>query len=395
MQRRTVLALGALVTGGALVGSAAPSAVADSSPHRTGMPVWLSHADTQLLKRRLARGVEPQATAYRVLVAGLVGKDLERAADRTPVQPRFYVGPFYETPPELLELSYRFRGDAHAAYRLALGHAITGDPELAVAARSLILRWRAIEEFDPRDDTPLVWANQFPEFCWAAEILRRTSPVWKHRDEEAFADLVRRGLDLDPSHRTNNWGSWGVVLRMTSAAYLDDRPGFAAAATRWRELFDSQFDENGWQPEEIRRRDDNGDRGICYSHFNMHPLTLAAQMASRNGIDLFGHRNAHGVGLGDAFHVLMRWTVDPDEFSRDTGYWPDTHDCHRANGAAPSFNYGYGEILHRRFPDADFVRLATEDRPLSFNWTGSLLTVTHGEPLTVTHGEPLGAPPAS
>lgn len=380
MQRRTVFGLGAAAVGGALAGTGLTATA--STPARgaaPGMTAWLRHRDTQHLKARLKRGMDPWANAWDTLVAGRrQEKDLERAADTTKVEPLFYVGPYYETPPELLELSYRFRGDAHAAYRLALGYAVTSDKRLAEAAKSLILRWQAIETFDPRDDTPLVWANQFPEFCWAAEILRRTSPVWKHDDEAVFADLVRRGLPLDPSHRTNNWGSWGVVLRMTSAAYLGDRAGFASAADRWRELFDLQFDEHGWQPAEIRRQNDVGNRGICYSHFNMHPLTLGAQMASLNGIDLFSHRNQYGIGLGDAFHVMMRWTIDPVQFSRDTGYWPDEYECYRANGKAPSFNYGYGEILHQHFPDDNFVQLATEDRPLSFNWTGSLLTITHG-----------------
>jgi len=344
------------------------------------MTVWLTHQDTQLLKQRVIQGVEPQLTSYRTLIEKARPADLKRAADTTPVEPLFYVGPYYETPPELLELSYRFRGDAHAAYRLALGYAVTADKALAEASRSLILRWHAIETFDPRHDTPLVWANQFPEFCWAAEILRRTSPVWKKDDEAVFVELVRRGLALDPSHRTNNWGSWGVVLRLASAAYLGDRDGFASGVARWRELFDSQFDARAQQPAEIGRNNDTGNRGICYSHFNLHPLTIAARTARLNGVDLFQHRNPDGIGLGDAFHLMMRWTVDPDEFSRDTGYWPEVHEAYRENGKAPSFNYGYGEILNPLFPDDNFVRLATEDRPLSFNWTGSLLTVTHGQP---------------
>lgn len=383
MQRRTMVGLGAAAVGGALSGSVLGlGAVAPAHGRPAGgnpMAVWLGQRDIQHLARRLRHGVEPWASSWEALVAGdQRDNDLERAADTTRVEPLFYVGPFYETPPELLELSYRFRGDAHAAYRLALAHAIEPEPVLAEAARSLILRWRAIETFDNRDDTPLVWANQFPEFCWAAEILRRDPAAWTTDDETAFADLVRRGLALDPSHRGNNWGSWGVVLRLTSTAYLGDRAGFADAVDRWRELFDSQFDENAWQPAEIPRNDDTGNRGICYSHFNLHPLTIGAQIAAGNGDDLFGHRNEYGVGLGDAFHLMMRWTVDPDEFSRDTGYWPEEHLAYRANGKAPSFNYGYGEILHRHFRDDNFVRLATEDRPLSFNWTGSLLTITHG-----------------
>lgn len=378
MHRRTVLGWGAALAGStAVVGSLAPSTRAAAEERMT---VWTTHQDTQLLKQRLVQGVEPQLSSYRTLVERARAADLARAADATRVEPLFYVGPYYETPPELLELSYRFRGDAHAAYRLALGYAVTSDKSLAMAARSLILRWRAIEVFDPRHDTPLVWANQFPEFCWAAEILRRTSPVWTDDDEVVFADLVRRGLALDPSHRSNNWGSWGVVLRLASAAHLGDRVGFAAGVARWRELFDSQFDAAAQQPAEIGRNNGTGTRGICYSHFNLHPLTIAAQTASLNGIDLFQHRNSEGVGLGEAFHVMMRWTVDPDEFSRDTGYWPAVHEAYRAIGKAPSFNYGYGEILHQRYPDANFVALATEDRPLSFNWAGSLLTVTHGRP---------------
>ena len=290
------------------------------------------------------------------------------------------MGPFYETPPELLELSYRFRADAHAAYRLALGHAMTSEPELAEAAKSLILRWRAIEEFSPEDDTPLVWANQFPEFCWAAEILRRTPSVWTTDDESTFRDLIRRGLALDPSSRTNNWGSWGVVLRLTSTAYLSDHDGFDSGINRWKELLDGQFDERGWQPEEIPRNGGAGNLGIGYSHFNLHPLTLAAEIARHNGIDLFNHRSRLGVRIADGAAVAMGWTVDPTRFSDDTGYWPDEHESYRVNGSVPSYSYGYGEILEPLFPNADFRSLASEDRPLSFNWTGSMLTLTHGVP---------------
>lgn len=104
-------------------------------------------------------------------------------------------------------------------------------------------------------------------------------------------------------------------------------------------------------------------------------------MAAMNGVYLFGHRKHHAIGLEQAFHVAMRWTTDPQRFSRDTGYWPDEYECYRANGEPPSYNYGYGEILHQQFPDRVFVQLARQDRPLSFNWTGSLLTFTHGLPL--------------
>jgi hypothetical protein len=315
------------------------------------------------------------------LLAGVRAKDLTRAADDTPVQPEFYVGPYYETPPELLDLSYRFRGDAHAAYRLALQATLESDRQLAAASRSLILRWSALTDLSTDDDTPLVWSNQFPEFCFAAELLRRTSSVWNRADEATFTDLIRRGAILDTSARTNNWGSWGVVLRMATASYVGDLVGLESATDRWRELFDSQFDERGWQPAEITRNNGTGNRGICYSHFNLHPLTIAAQMALINGIDLFGHRNPSGVGIGDAFRVLMRWTKDPTEFSRDTGLWPETYEAYRANGSPPSYNYGYGEILQQHFPDPVFVELATVDRPLSFNWAGSLLTFTHGQGL--------------
>ncbi|WP_157773531.1 alginate lyase family protein [Brachybacterium vulturis] len=378
MRRRTVLSLG-LATSAVAVTSpylSSPSAVATPPGH--SLTAWLSHQDIQQLKHRVKKDASPTGAAWEQLVVAKRSADLARAADQTPVEALFYVGPYYETPPELLKLSHRFRWDAHAAYRLALSYAVTSNRKFAEAAKSLILRWQAIEEFSPKDDTPLVWANQFPEFCWAAEILRRNSPVWKKADEATFSDLIRRGMALDPSARSNNWGSWGVVLRLTSTAYLSDQHGFQSGVSRWKELLDSQFDDRGWQPEEIPRNGDTGNRGIVYTHFNLHPLTLAAEIASHNGIDLFNHRSRAGIRIADGAAVAMRWTVDPTRFSEDTGYWPDDYESYRVNGAIPSYSYGYGEILEPHFPNADFRSLAAQDRPLSFNWTGSILTVTHG-----------------
>ncbi|QGH69687.1 alginate lyase family protein [Pseudactinotalea sp. HY158] len=379
MKRRTVLRLGLAGAAATIVPIEAAGAANATAGASRQLTVWLTDLELETIAHFVEWGMAPRAQAYDDLVVGSRAADLARAADTTPVEPLFYVGPFYETPEELRELSLRFRADAHAAYRLALGYYVTGGRELAAAARSLVLRWHAIETLSPKDDTPLVWANQFPEFVWAADVLRRHSDVWHSADETLFRDLVTRGLALDPSHRTNNWGSWGVVLRLTSAAYLGDRPLFDSGITRWRELLESQFDHRGWQPAEIGRNNDTGNRGICYSHFNLHPLTLAAQIAQNNRVFLFPEKNSAGAGLEEGFETVMRWAADPEQFSRDTGYWPEEYECTRLNGAAPSYNYGYGEILDLYFPNRDFRRWARADRPLSFNWTGSMLTVTHGQ----------------
>lgn len=388
MDRRTLLQLGFASTGAALAPSLLPAesahAASTGSPaqptvSRSSMTPWLSDLELETTKHFIEWDLPPRAYAYRELVEGNRADDLDRAADTTPVEPLFYVGPYYETPEELLELSHRFRWDAHASYRLALGHYVSGERRLAEAARSLILRWQAIETLSPKDDTPLVWANQFPEFVWAADILRHHSDVWTTADELTFRDLVSRGLSLDTSHRTNNWGSWGVVLRLSSAAYLGDRPLFDSGITRWHELLDIQFDHRGWQPAEIPRNDDQGNRGICYSHFNLHPLTLAAQIAHQNRVFIFHDKNSVGAGLEEGYETVMRWATDPEQFSRDTGYWPEEYECVRLNGRAPSYNYGYGEILDLYFPNQDFRTWAEQDRPLSFNWAGSMLTVTHGQ----------------
>lgn len=323
--------------------------------------VFLSHEKLRALK---AKKNTPSFTQLHA--------DAERSLTRVPSVPKtWYVPGYYRDPEGHIKAKDGLAGDANAAYGLALAWQVTGDNRYAAASVALIDAWASgVESMSRKDDSMLSFSYHFPALILAASLLRSYRP-WPAARQAAFHEFVRtKALDMNTMDRKNNWGNWGLVLVMASAAYLEDATLFATGVARWKEFIETQIAEDGHLPEEVGRNNGVGEHGIWYTHFCLMPQTIAAEIARVNGIDLYEYRSPSGRTLRSAYERAVPWACDPATFPYYKGADP--------KGQAGTDYISYWEILNARWPNAQASAMIAKMRPLTAQHTAPYLTFTHG-----------------
>lgn len=334
-----------------------------------GSGVFLSDARVDELRRRVHERVEPTYTAWRALQREAVA-----AIDATPHAPEvWYVPGFYRDAEGHRSAKLGLQTDANSAYALALHHRVTGDAWSADAGVRLIRAWTTrVRLMRTEDDSRLSFSYHFPAFIFAADLLRR-SQRFPAADQGAFAAFVReKALPMNTMEVRNNWGNWGLVLVLASAALLGDEVLFETGVRRWKSFIQEQIAPDGHLPHEVGRNEGRGERGLWYSHFTLMPQTLAAEIARVQGLSLYDHRSPNGRSLQAAFERLSPWTLRPETFPYYRG----------APGGQLGTDYvSYFEILNALWPNAAATELLKRGRPFSATHSAPHLTFTHGEPL--------------
>ncbi|MFE5411022.1 alginate lyase family protein [Microbacterium sp. NPDC056569] len=330
---------------------------------------------------RVARGVEPQASAFDLLMT-----DAAAGMARTPAPPEvFFVPFFYNNPTAHRAARDGLQNDANTAYQLALAYRLTGDEAYGAHAAAFIDAWTGtVECVRTSEDSALAFSYHFPAFVFAAELLRGT-PAWTEDGERRFAGfLSETATPVAGSilHRTNNWGSWALELTAATAAYLADDAGIEAAHTRATELLEHQIDADGHLPEEVTRNNGVGDYGIWYTHFSLLPLMLTAETLGAHGYDLHSYVNTAGTGLGDAVAAASSWVAAPESFPYYTGDVAKlanvrTIDYLRAVGVI-AHSMSYFELAANHHPSAALDALLAEEGPMTTIHSAPHLSLTHG-----------------
>jgi len=329
----------------------------------------------ETIKYRIEHRTEPTYSAYRQLE-----KTIRADIGRQPHAPsHWYVPGYYRDAEGHRGAKQGLSDDANAAYRLALMYRLSERTECAETAICLINAWATnVKTMSNKDDSMLSFSYHFPAMVFAADLLEEC-PRWPQHRQSVFKQFVREeALPMNTMDRENNWGNWGLVLVMASAAYLDDESLFKQGTVRWKEFIERQIAEDGHLPHEVKR---NGGRsGLWYSNFSLFPQTIAAEIAKTNGTDLYNYLAPNGRTLRHAFEKLAPWTNHPEAFP----YWQG--DPKKLSGAT---YVSYYEILNALWPDKDASELLSRLRPLTAQHSLPLLTLTHGTPLdTGFEGKP-------
>lgn len=117
--------------------------------------------------------------------------------------------------------------------------------------------------------------------------------------------------DTHRESRRNNhlyWTAWAVAV--TSYA-LQDREMLNWALGKAKIGLD-QIEEDGSLPLEMAR----GKRALLYHNFSVVPLVMTAEMASRNGIDLYSYDDG---ALHRLVAIVIEGIKNPERFERETG----------------------------------------------------------------------------
>ncbi|WP_053218215.1 alginate lyase family protein [Virgibacillus senegalensis] len=372
----------------AVLWSPALTAMAKTA-EKTDQKVFTSHFDgvlfnqemLELMKQRIEKKEEPTYTAWL---------DVKAAADyrmeQEPHAPKnWYVPGFYTDPEAHRAAKATVMNDANGAYELALAYQMTGEEAYAAKAASFINDWSTtVKTLDRTDDSMLSFSYHFPAMIYAADLIRDSSS-WENDDQAMFEAFLReKALPMNTMGAENNWGNWGLVLFLSTAAYLGDEGLFDQGIDRWKEFIETQIDENGHLKHEVNRN--GGTHGIWYSHFSLQPQTIAAEIARINGVYLYDYISPSGHSLEQAYDEVVNWVAAPETFPYYDGPVENiVHVTHIRDDAYLNFqgeypaSMGYFEILNNVYENDQAEELLHELRPLNSVHSVPHPTFTHGD----------------
>jgi len=194
----------------------------------------------------------------------------------------------------------RLLDDARAAYACALLWRSTGNPAYSTKAAQILDVWSGTlttilnasgqpsTNADSRQDFQLYSSYTWPAMIWTAEILRNTpGSGWSGSGRNAFDQLlvnvVRPAVEHPANELGNNWRSWRICFKISCAIYMDDTARFEQALEEFRShayayITDALTGEIS--------------RDMWHSQMGIIPLVLTAEMALKQGVDLYSHKNS-------------------------------------------------------------------------------------------------------
>ncbi|HEX5467214.1 MAG TPA: alginate lyase family protein [Candidatus Limnocylindrales bacterium] len=324
----------------------------------------VTSAELQQRAALAAQGEEP----YREAVADL----LTFAHDALVAEPH------PEQPLDILGTTGPFVDDTAAAYGLALAYGLTGDAADATKAAHHIMAWvdTTTTTVNACPDsgacqTSLIISRAAPGFVFAAALLAPSGAL-SAEDTARFKAWLRAIILPAASRLENNWGDAGTFTRLAVTAYLEDQEGFAAAVAKWRAQQDL-IATDGHIPLEVRRES----AGIGYTQEALDYKVAGAEIAARQGVDLWDYRGVGGATLRDAVDYLADYWFDPHSWP----WYPDP--------TSPPLS-GMWEIAYQHWPTPAWQPIIEQRRPYdaqghsAVRWT----TLTNGLPFDGSAGDP-------
>ncbi len=256
---------------------------------------------------------------------------------------------------------------------LSLAYVLTDDQRYARSAIERLLVWcvhesTRMEPSFPNNQSRIELCITLPGAFYGMSLLQGCT-AWKPGEYQAVrqwvGDFVKATRKWDGA---NNFGNWRVVLLASGSVIADDRESMEVAWTAWKRLFDKQVSPEGFLPEETRRS-----KSLFYSTYALNAMVMGAEIARRQGVDLWGHRNAHGMNLGDVLKVHAAYVIEPDT-------WP-----HRQIEAYQGENAACYEWAWATTGETLFAQvIARWGRPLQETRIAGPVTLTHGRLLPET-----------
>jgi hypothetical protein len=192
--------------------------------------ILLNRAQLDLIKQRVASGVEPQKTAWTALLASPLA-----ALDYTP-SPRATVecGPYSK--PDLGCKDER--RDATAAYTQAIAWHVTGNERYARNAIRIMNAWaNTLTGGHTNRNGPVQAAWSASVWPRAAEIIRYTSSFWAPQEIDRFQKMLREQYVpsiIDGSDENGNKELAMAEALINIGIFNDDRALYDAGLKMWR-----------------------------------------------------------------------------------------------------------------------------------------------------------------
>lgn len=164
--------------------------------------------------------------------------------------------------------------------------------------------------------TRLLIAGSLQQLVYAAEIMRATySDKWNPLDQIKFGAFLRDKMysNMVASNRTgeecvnngsnHNWGIMAAETRMAIAIFNDNNAQFNEAVLDYKFYIEKSFKPFGKYLETCRLGNESGSIGcdrtiggdLDHTQMTLQALTAMAEMAKKQGVDLYGYTDTNGT----------------------------------------------------------------------------------------------------
>ncbi|MBT4137467.1 MAG: alginate lyase family protein [Candidatus Latescibacteria bacterium] len=349
--------------------------------------MFISQNDIAAIRKHVQDGLEPWQSAYVKLMA-----DAERALaqERVSVTRKGEERHDYWTDPPYRGWSKKDksgpdardgqinpesdRGDYMSAIaldnsvrHLGLAYAFTGDGLYAKKAVDLLQVWCVDEKtyMEPKltnGQSPIELYITMPGMIYGGSLVLK-SGVWDKGIRDKWLDWVRAfSNDVRATEHKNNFENWRLVFLATAGVVLEDQDLLDEVFEQWRSIIDWQMSPEGWMVHETGRT-----KSLDYSTYALNAMSLTAEIARQQGVDLYGYTLADGRGLKFTLDHHAPFIVNPRT-------WP-----HEQIAPYKGDNAAIFELAYARFEKPEYKAVIERwGRPMFEKRIAGPVTLTHG-----------------
>jgi hypothetical protein len=255
----------------------------------------------------------------------------------------------------------------NAVRNLGLAYAFTGDAVYAKKVVELLRVWCVDEKtyMEPKltnGQSHIELYITMPGMIYGGFLVLE-SGVWDGGVQKRWLDWVRafsenaRGV----THK-NNFENWRLVLLSTVGVTLGDQTLLDEVFTQWRSIIDWQMSPEGWMVHETGRT-----KSLDYSTYALNAMSLTAELARQQGVDLYGYTLDDGRGLEFTLDHHAPFVIHPET-------WP-----HEQIAPYKGDNAAIFELAYARFQKPEYkAAIEKWGRPMFEKRIAGPVTLTHG-----------------
>jgi poly(beta-D-mannuronate) lyase len=192
----------------------------------------------------------------------------------------------------------------------------TGDPAEAVCVANLLAQWAAANtllDYSYKESSQawyqVEWSLSSISLAWSVVQADPAIPAaqraailkWMHKVTEYMFD---QDPHPDDHERENNHAYWRALCATSVGILTSDEKLYRRGLAQYARAI-GQMNPDGSLPLEMARHEN----ALHYQSFALAPLVMIAELASRQGIDLYSLR-VNGHTIGDAVEFLVRASAD-------------------------------------------------------------------------------------
>jgi poly(beta-D-mannuronate) lyase len=218
--------------------------------------------------------------------------------------------------PEEAKVTLPYRKFQDAVTDGASRYVVTGDPAEAVCVANLLAQWAAANtllDYSYKESSQawyqVEWTLSSISLAWSVVETDPAIPAtqraailkWMHKVTEYMFD---QDPHPDDHARENNHAYWRALCATSVGILTSDEKLYRRGLSQYARAI-GQMNPDGSLPLEMARHEN----ALHYQSFALEPLVMIAQLASRQGIDLYSLR-VNGHTIGDAVNFMVRASAD-------------------------------------------------------------------------------------